>query len=51
MTNFLVMYIRDKLSVNELLKFALTQIKISQFFGKIAKSNTRAIEAILFREI
>ena len=51
MTNFLVMYIRDKLSVNELLKFALTQIKISQFFGKIAKSNTRAIEAILVHEI
>ena len=29
----------------------LTQIKIWQFFGKIAKSNTRAIETILAREI
>ena len=29
----------------------LTQIKVFQFFGKIAKSNTRAFEAILVREI
>ena len=28
----------------------ITQIKIFQFFGKIAKSNTRAIETILVRE-
>ena len=51
MTNFLVMYISDKCLVNELLKFTLTQIKILQFFAKIAKSNTGAIETILVREI
>ena len=50
MTNFLVMCISDKFSVNELLKFTLTQIKILQFIGKIAKSNTRAIEPILVHE-
>ena len=47
MTNFLVMCISDKFLVNELLKFTLTQIKILQFFGKIAKSNARGTEAIL----
>ena len=41
------MYISDKFSVNELLKFTLTQIKILQLFGKIAKSNARGTEAIL----
>ena len=46
-----VRYMSEKFSVNELLKFTLTQIKILQFFGKIAKSNTRAIEALLVREI
>ena len=51
MKNFLVMYISDKFSVNERLKFTLTQIKIWKFFAKIAKSNTGANEAILVREI
>ena len=41
----------DTFSVNKLLKFTLTQIKILQFFGKIAKSNARGIEAILVRKI
>ena len=45
------MYISDIFSVNELLKFTLTQINIFQFFGKIAKSNRQVIEAILVRAI